>query len=312
MWEFAGDLSFQEYEQAVRAARALEDKRTSLNQRYFKQPSGFSEHAENVENLPGGRTYYTNQAKDKTDAWIKQFIDAEWGFSVSGQPVVPSFNPEMHTPKKGVRLLFNPNIPLVVGYDPGMGGSALIFGQEDLHGRLLVFAELVQENYSTERLIIERLKPFLHTFFPGAKVIVAPDPAAANRAQTDAKSSVDIMKRHFNVQVEQNNRFPLRLNAMEHYTSRLTSLGPALQIDPVRCPTLVRALKGGWRYVVDQKKGVVTAMEPEKNKYSHPGDGFGYLCRFFHRQNERTSIYGAAGAKPFTPPRTFTPGYHFR
>lgn len=280
------------------------------NVKYFKQPGGLDANAENIEFLPGKRGYYTNLAKGKTPAWIKQFIDSEWGFSISGKPVVPSFHGGIHVPKS--RPLYNPMLPLVVGYDPGMAGSALIFGQEDLHGRLLVLAELVQMNYSTERLIVEKLKPFLRAYFPDARVIIAPDPAAANRSQSDAKTSVDVLKKHFEVRAEQNNRFPLRLNAIEHYTSRLTDAGPALVIDGVRCPQLVRGLKGGWRYVIDQKKETVTNAEPEKNKYSHPCDAFGYLCRYFHRLTEREQKYGPNANNRAPIPRTFSPSYHVR
>ena len=299
---------------AFAAAKAMlsddAEKDNFRNVKYFKQPSGFSPEAENIEFLPGKRAYYTNLAKGKTTAWIKQFLESEWGFSISGKPVVPSFNAGLHVSKS--RLKFNPHLPLVIGYDPGMAGSALIFGQEDLHGRLLVLAELVQINYSTERLVIEKLKPFLRTFFPEARVIIAPDPAAANRSQSDAKTSVDILKRHFEVKAESNNRFPLRLNAIEHYTSRLTDAGPALVIDGLRCPELVRGLKGGWRYVIDQKKDTVTTMEPEKNKYSHPCDGFGYLCRYFHRLTEREMRYGSNANKKLQIPRSFSPSYHMR
>jgi len=94
------------------------------NARYFVQPSGFSEEAENIENLPGGRDYYLNQAKGKSEGWIKQFIEAEWGYSAAGKPVVPSFNRQMHIHKK--RIEFDPHLPVVAGFDPGISGSAMI------------------------------------------------------------------------------------------------------------------------------------------------------------------------------------------
>ena len=57
---------------------------------YFVQPSGFAPDAENIDNLPGKAGYYRNQAKGKTPQWIKQFIDAEWGYSAAGTPVISS------------------------------------------------------------------------------------------------------------------------------------------------------------------------------------------------------------------------------
>jgi hypothetical protein len=73
---------------------------------------------------------------------------------------------------------------------------------------------------------------------------------------------------------------------------------------------LVRALKGGWRFEMDKDKIDLKGPEPEKNPYSHPGDGFGYLARFFHRQTEREMRYGRQRCRGFRPPSTFGSTYH--
>ena len=281
------------------------------NARYFHQPSGLSPDAENLTGLQGGRNYYTNLATGKSEAWIKQFIEAEWGYSIAGTPVVPSFKPDLHLAMKP--LMFQPNYPIVVGLDPGLKGSAMIFGQEDLHGRLLVLGELVQSGYGADRLMRERLRPYLRARFPDAQVILAPDPAAGNRAQSDERSVVDVMRKYYDVKIETNNRLPLRLDAIENYTTRLTGAGMALQVDAKECPQLVRALKGGWRYTMDTKReDQVKSAEPEKNPYSHPGDAFGYLCRYYHRQAEKTGRLLGVTRKAFVPPRQFGAAYHFR
>ena len=282
---------------------------------YYKQPSGLSPEAENIENLPGGKAYYTSQMAGKSEVWIKQFIESEWGFSASGKPVIQSFKPALHLAKG---LMLNPHLPLVAGLDPGLGGSAFIFGQQDLEGRLIVLGELVQVGYGAERLMSERLRPYLKLRWPLLDLdnfIIAPDPAAANRAQTDEKSVVDKIKRHFQVSIEQNNRLPLRLDAIDHFATTLSPSGPSLRIDEKMCPVLIRALRGGWRYRLDQKRDVVASIEPEKNPYSHPGDSFGYLCRYFHRITEREQRYGVGGPriqKRFTPPAAYSTTYHQR
>lgn len=292
-------------------AQPGEETSNSLNARYFLQPSGFSPEAENLENLPGGADYYVNQAKGKSEAWVNQFLRAQWGYSIAGKPVVPTFQPELHLSK--APLHYNPHLPVIGGFDPGLGGSAMIFGQEDLDGRLIVLGELVQTGYGTTRFIQERLRPYIKRRFPESEFIVAPDPAAGNRAQNDEKTAVDILKRYFPVKVETNNRLPLRLDAIEHYTTRLVEGKPALIIDAKECPILVRALKGGWRYKLDKHEEMKPDAAPEKNPYSHPGDGFGYLCRYFHRQAQRNERYTRAGAKPFVPPKRFGgTAYHVR
>lgn len=285
----------------------------SRNARYFHQPSGFSPDAENVENLPGKRAYYTNQAKGKSEAWVKQFLEAEWGFSIAGKPVVPTFKSELHVSAK--RLEFNPALPLIGAFDPGVSGSAMIFGQEDIDGRLLALGELVQEGYGATRFISERMKPYMRRHFPmldPEQFIVVPDPAAANRGPTDERTVVDIFKKHYRVSVESNNRLPLRLDAIEHFTTRLIEGKPALFIDQEMCPTLIRALKGGWRYGLD-KNELVKGKEPEKNAYSHPGDAFGYLARYYHRQASKNERYVGVGGRVFVPPKTFGGNaYHAR
>jgi hypothetical protein len=247
--------------------------------------------------------------KGKSKAWNKQFVDAEWGFSAAGTPVVALFDPEQHIAK--APLLYNPLLPVIVGLDPGIAGSALVFTQMDTWGRLLVFGELVQAGYGAQRMIDERLKPYVRLRFPNAKLIIAPDPAAANRAQTDEKTVVDIFKRVYEVKYESNNRLPLRLDAIDHFAGRRSEIGPMLLVDPRHCPVLIRALKGGWRYGMDTKKDEMKGPEPEKNRYSHSGDSLGYAARYFHRRTTKELRHMPGQA--FIPPRTFgAETYHFR
>ena len=257
---------------------------------YYHQPGGLTADAENLENLPGGQQYYRDAVTGKSDIWVRQFVDAEWGFSIAGKAVVPGFRADLHVALPNT-LQPNPYFPLVVGLDPGITGSAMVLGQQEYDGRVKVFAELVQEGMGAERLVKERLQPVLRNRFPQVtRVIVAADPAAASRTQTDERTVVKIFKQHYDVDVESNNRLPLRLDAIDYYTSTLVEGRAALQIDP-SCQVLIRALKGGWRYAADLKRETLKGHDPEKNAYSHPGDAFGYLCRFFHRDRQREARY---------------------
>lgn len=278
------------------------------NARYFIQPSGLSPEAENLENLPPG--YYESAIQGKKDEWVKQYCECVWGFSASGKPVVASFKPDLHLAKKP--LLYNPHLPLVFGFDPGLGGTAAIFGQQDLQGRLVVLGEVIAEGVGTQRFITELLKPYIRRRFPEAgDIICAPDPASANRTQTDERAVVDVIRRYFTAKPESNNRLPLRLDAIDHFTTRLVEGGAALLVDEKECPVLVRALRGGWRFAINTKNDEFKGPVPEKNAYSHPADAFGYLARYFHKQSEREMRYGATGRRAFSPPK-FTNPYHFR
>lgn len=253
------------------------------NVKYYHQPSGLSPQAENLPGLKGGRKYYENLAKGKSDAWVKQFIDAEWGYSVAGKPVVPTFNRALHVSLK--KLQPDPHLPLVIGYDPGVRHSALIFGQFDFYGRLHVLNELILEGYGTRRMIDDRLLPVIRMYYPQLEIIIAPDPAANSRTPTDETSSMDILrdkkyKDKWTVKPGNSNLLSPRLAAIEHYTTRITEKGPALVVDP-DLKMLIRALVSGWKYVINKNGN--DRPEPDKNAYSHPGDAFGYLCQYGHQ-----------------------------
>ncbi len=268
------------------------------NIRLFEQPSGLSPEAENTENLPGGIAYYASLIKGKSNAWIKQFVEVTWGYSLDGKPVWPMFNPALHISTKP--LIPNRHLPLCIGFDPGISGSAFIIGQEDLHGRLMVYDEVVLSGVGTERALNDYVKPLLARKYKDFEVEFAPDPAASNRGSSDERTSVDVLKKHkFKVKTETNNTLTPRLEAVEHYMSRLTDNGPALLID-ASCKKLIRALQGGYKFLTS-KKGDKTSEVPDKNEHSHVADAFQYLAKNRRTNTEKAGRMKAAGA--FTPPR---------
>jgi hypothetical protein len=97
----------------------------------------------------------------------------------------------------------------VAGYDPGMR-SALIFGQQDLFGRLNVLAELMLEGYGAKRMADEQALPMCARKFPGADFIIAPDPAANSRTPTNESTVVQVLRemkyrKHWTVDVDDTN-----------------------------------------------------------------------------------------------------------
>jgi len=275
----------------------LGDADIASNVKLYLQAAGDSPEAENIENLPGGAKYYESLKIGKSPQWINKFIKTLWGYSLSGTPVIVTFNPQLHI-ASGL-LKPNPYLPLVAGFDPGLAGSALIFGQQDLNGRLLVLDELVQRDMGAERIITDRLNPLLKARFRDFEFLIAPDPAADSRSSSNERTIVDTLrdrkKGNFRVVFpDMNNRLPLRVEAIEYFTGRLVMGQPALQIDP-RCKHLIRALQGGWRYETD-RRGKLLKEEPEKNASSHPGDGFGYLCRYFQHSTAREARRNTPGA----------------
>jgi hypothetical protein len=260
----------------------LYDQKPS-NMGFFIQPSGFSPEAENIENLPGGRGYYTNLAEGKSPQWVKQFIEVKWGYSIRGKPIYTSFNPEVHVAKQP--LQFNPHLPLVIGFDAGLTPAA-IFGQQDPQGRVLILRELTSENMGARRFCREKIRPLLNREFRDADLVIQADPACGQRAQTDERSVRQVLEEELGVRVypAHSNTLTDRLGAVDSLLTRLVEGQAAYLVDP-SCKVLIRGFTSGYRYPVNNKG--VKGDSPEKNAYSHPHDANQYLCMMFERDAMR-------------------------
>jgi len=232
----------------------------------FKQPSGRSPYAENTKNLPPG--YYDTQGR--SEDYIRVYIDGEYGLSLAGTPVYKYFKPDYHMAKGPVRHIQNGVRPIVVGMDLGLTPAA-VAGQQDPRGRALVLAEAVSFDMGVQRFVRTVLKPMLFEKFPGAPVLVVTDPAGVQRAQTDERSAVDIIRAEgLRVISARTNSISARTNAVDDFLMRQVDGDPAFLLDP-GCTQLKAAMMGGYRY---KPKG---NGEIDKNKHSHVAEALQYL-----------------------------------
>lgn len=232
----------------------------------FKQPSGRSPNAENIENLPEG--YYDIQGR--SDEYVRVYIDGEYGLSLAGTPIYKQFQPSFHVAKSTLRPISGGLRPVVIGMDLGLCPSAVI-GQQDARGRMLVMAELASFDMGVQRFTRTVLKPLLATKFPGCGFIIVTDPAGTQRAQTDERTAVDIIRAEgFTVFPARTNNIQARLNAVDDFLMRQVDGEAAFLLDP-SCTALKAAMMGGYRY--HAKTGAI-----EKNKFSHIAEALQYLA----------------------------------
>ena len=231
----------------------------------FKQPSGRSPYAENIDNLPEG--YYDTQGR--SEEYIRGYVDGEYGLSSAGQPVYKYFRPDYHMGSETLRPILNGVRPIVVGVDLGLTPAAVI-GQQDPRGRALILAEAVSFDMGIQRFVRTILKPLLYERFSGAPVLIVTDPAGVQRAQTDERSAVDIIKAEgFRVLPAKTNNVSARLSAVDDFLMRQVDGDSAFLVDP-KCTQLKAAMMGGYRF--HPKNGNV-----EKNKHSHVAEALQYL-----------------------------------
>ena len=240
----------------------------------FKQPSGRSPQAENIENLPPD--YYSTQGR--SDEYIRVYIDGEYGLSTAGMPVYKYFRPDYHMARQPVRPILNGVRPVVVGMDLGLTPAAVL-GQQDPRGRALILDEAVSFDMGVQRFVRTVLKPMLYERFAGAPVLVVTDPAGIQRAQTDERSAVDIIKAEgLRVIPAKTNTISARVNAVDEFLMRQVDGDPGFMVDP-RCTRLKAAMMGGYRY--HPKNGGI-----EKNKHSHVAEALQYLMLHLHSAGE--------------------------
>jgi hypothetical protein len=244
------------------------------NHKFFKQPSGLSPLAENIENLP--RNYYTNMISGKTKDWIDVYIHGQYGFIADGKPVWPEYNDQIHS----FDGYFKPDHTrtLQVGIDFGLTPAAVI-GQITLSGGFVIFDELVTFNMgamSFGKLLHEKLNTTYKDF---EHIEVYADPAGMGRAQTDEQTPFQILDKQGIVAFPTHtNDFTVRREVVADYLMRLDFTGKPAFMVTQGAPTVRKALAGGYKYKRMQVSGDERFMDtPDKGKFSHCGDALQYL-----------------------------------
>lgn len=232
----------------------------------FKQPSGRSPYAENIENLPEG--YYDTQGR--SDEYIRVYIDGEYGLSSAGMPIYKYFRPDYHMASAPIMFSANGVRPVVIGMDLGLTPAAVI-GQQDPRGRALILDELVSFDMGIQRFCRQVLKPLIYERFASSPILVVTDPAGVQRAQTDERSAIDIIKAEgLKVFPARTNSVTARISAVDDFLMRQVDGDPAFLVDP-RCTRLKAAMMGGYRYKLKQPDTI------EKNQHSHIAEALQYL-----------------------------------
>lgn len=233
------------------------------NLELFKQPGGRASNAENLENLPKG--YYTDLAIGKTDEYVRSYIDGEYGFVMSGDPVYKtSYNDGLHCaksilePLKGTPIM---PIPLLSGWDFYLYPT-LILGQYTNRGRLLIIDEVLGRNMGAQRFVSNLVDPVMNTAYRGMTLYGFGDPTGNVRAQSDESTCYQVLKEnHYHwIKPANTNSEMARIGAVEHFLTKMVDGEPAFQISP-KCQFLRKGFNGGYRR---KDNG-----EIDKNQFSH-------------------------------------------
>lgn len=270
----------------------------------FKQPSGRSPEAENLENLPPG--YY--DATGLSPAYVKTMIDGEYGPSLDGLPVFGgTFNSAEHIEAQGAKLQWVERAPMMAGLDAGLT-PAIVFAQELPSGKVNVIGDVALKKGETmgmERFLKDRVLPYMRNNFPGlrpSEVVIMADPACWQRGQANEVTVAEVVLRYgFRVVKAPTNDLEPRISAVEQVLQRRVAGESGLRI-ALKCRALANALEFG--YIFKKKKDGNANDTPDKNEHSHIADAFQYLCLMLGG-----AAYSLTARKPVA--RKVVPAKHF-
>ena len=239
----------------------------------FYQPSGLSPEAENIKNLPDG--YYQKMQAGKDQEWINVYVHGQYGFVQDGKPVWPEYKDDFHHTDK--EIIIPKSLTIHVGIDFGLTPAA-IFGVRTPTDQIIAFDELVAEDMDA-RTFGRLLKQKINSEYSGYNFIFTGDPAGDFRAQSDSSTPFMMLAAEkIPAAPAWTNDPVIRIGAAAAPMKRLDSAGnPGFLVGP-KCKVLRKALSGGYKYRRIKVAGDERYHDvPDKNRYSHPADGFQYL-----------------------------------
>lgn len=246
------------------------------NVQIFKQPSGLSAQAENLDNLPD--KYYENLGVSLDKEAKKVYIEGKYGFVMDGKLVYPEYSDIIHCAEvKPIR-----GLPIHRGWDFGLTPSC-VFTQLSPLGNLNVLDEIVSDNLGIDRFS-DRVSAHSGANYPNFAFTDTGDPAGKQRAQTDEKTCFQILQAK-GIDIESGvQTLALRLESVKKTLRTIANAKPVLQLDP-KCKTLRKGFQGGYQYRRIQVSVEKYTEEPDKNMYSHPHDALQYVtARLFSPQ----------------------------
>jgi len=272
-----------------------------MNYQIFKQPSGLSPYAENLnwlvqnektiqlpvdhpDRLAQGRRYYERfvEMYGEDSDWVRILTVHQYGDDPSGAAVFKSsFRSDFHIVDDTQVI---PGYPLLVGQDFGRNPWSLIC-QMDHMGRLLVHQEVPGTNVGLEKHVNQSLRPILLSGkYLGYRVALVGDPSGVAKGSVSEESCFDALARlGLPAFPAPTNDIEPRLRAVEALLGQQTNGGPSLMISRTGCPFLCRAMSGGYRFT-KMKTGALRTV-PEKNDkegFSHVADDLQYVALVVH------------------------------
>ena len=294
----------------------------------YRQPGGHSLDAENLSHLnqtaetilldetdprriEQGKGYYNRLLAVGTPDYIRRYVWAEFGRDPSGAAVfAESFKYDFHVSPEPLEPVYSRM--LIVGQDFGRSPWSVIC-QLDHAGRLAVLEEVpgrgpTGENVGLEQHIKQNLIPaLLSPRYAGRPIAIVGDPAGVAKSSLFEMNSFDLIKKlGIPAEPAPTNDIDPRLRAVENFLVGQIGGKARITFDPTRCPTLIAAMNGQYKYAQrpDSSGGIYMKDIPEKlHPWSDVCDALQYVCLVTGNMNAYQWVLGRVVARAPRPPR---------
>ena len=267
----------------------------------FKQPSGLSPQAENLDNLRPD--YYTELAKGKRQDFVDVYVHGKYAKSMSGRPVYEQSFQYDRRVKHGVK--WDAFLPIIIGVDSARHPAA-VFMQVGHDGRLRKVREVVApaQGVGFKTFLAQGIQPLIRNCFSTNPLVFIGDPSWKTMDNTDDTSIYKLLKKLYvydmpdsgNAVKASETQDPIaRINALDEPFRNWWPDGDPGIIYDASCKECVAGLRSKYRYKKIKTGDGEFQDAPQKN---HPwsdvveADQYGTLFALSKRYNPSDYVRG--------------------
>jgi len=200
-------------------------------------------HVTTYENWDNLMPAYKGSLESMPEAAKRKYIYGKSGFSVAGKPYYSGFKPHIHTGE----FEWNPDRPLLIGWDFGFHFPCALITQLDLQDRWIWLREFLGRDITIQKFG-DYVSEQLNLLYPNAEKRHFGDPACKQSNDQSEDTSWQILNsKGIMVHIRQST-YRERKEIIERRLSTLHGDKPALLVDRRNCPIACDGFQGGYHY----------------------------------------------------------------
>lgn len=226
---------------------------------------------ENSHNLPPN--YYDDISKGMTQEQKLRFVLGECGPDPQGEGVFPEFRPEMHVGE----FKFNPDFPLLRGWDFGRRRPAVVWAQL-IEDRLIRLAAMLGEEIGLNRFIDRVEQRTAMMCGQVRQLFDYVDPHGVQRRDVTEETSVSVMQKRGLNPRWRDVKLATGLELMSKNLTEMNSKGqPKGAFDRANCSMLIEGYMGGYCWPKPTALREVGEIPFKDGTYEHLMDADRYI-----------------------------------